>query len=427
LRQENLAHRAKILERLGAVESSQNLQPDWRLIAGVLREAPLEWRRLHPVDREAGRAGQQQFDAALARLQASLGAWHEANASDKRALILRAKHLVTQEDGREAVDAVKRLQSAWKDCGQAPRDQEQALWNEFRAQCDAIFQRRRQAYVDHAAGLEAGKTKALALCEEVERAAELTGPGLLETAGKISDWRTAFAALDELPRADAAGLEARFERALDLCLTRIAEQHARDSSASFTNLLEAGRLVRVYEWAVMENADAGECEAYKRAALAFMEGVPRWPRGGLQTVKDTLAKVESAGSGTGADDREKSLRLLCIRGEIEREIPSPAEDEALRREYQVQRLMQGMGQGMHSSDSDWDARGLDWIRIGAISPALHSALQERFLRCWSLRRVAAAMPPIRRDERAADREGLSSGTGRGRRGERDRSNFSPGR
>jgi Domain of Unknown Function (DUF349) len=427
LRRQNLEHRAAIVERLTAFELSQNVEhPDWRLIASVLREAPLEWRRHHPVDREAGRAIQQDFDAATGRLQSRLGAWHEANAAEKQALIKRARHLLGQEDGREAVDAVKRLQIAWKETGQAPRDQDQSLWNEFRELCDAVYQRRQQAYVDHAAGLEASRAKALMLCEEVERAAELIGPALLAAAGNIPEWRAAFDALDEMPRLEAKDLKVRFERALDLCLTRIAAQHARDANMSFTNLIEAGRHVCAFEWAAMENADPAVRETFKQAALAFIESVPRWPRGGLQAVKDALAQAESA-PGAGADDRERALRTLCIRSEIESEIASPAEDDALRREYQVQRLMQQMGQGIHSSDGDWDARGLEWIRIGALSPLVHSDLQERFLRCWSTRRVDAAQPSFRQHDAAVDREGSPNRAGQGRRSVRDRSKISPGR
>jgi hypothetical protein len=427
LRNQNLEHRMKVLERLAAFETSQNVEhPDWRLIASVLREAPLEWRRYHPMDREPGRAIQQDFDAAMGRLQSRLGAWHESNVADKQALIKRARQLLVQEDSREAMDAVKRLQMTWKETGQGPRDQDQSLWNEFREQCDAVYQRRQQAYADYAAGLEASKAKALVLCEEAERAAEFTGPALLEVAGKVPEWRAAFDALDEMPRLEAKDLKVRFERALDLCLSRIAEQHARDAKMSFTNLLEAGRHVRIYEWALMENADSTDRETFKQAARSFIESVPRWPRGGLQTVKDALAKAEST-PGAGADAREKALRILCIRSEIECEFPSPADDDALRREYQVQRLTQQMGQGINSSDGDWDARGLEWSRIGAVSPLLHDALQERFLRCWSMRPIDAARPPFRHEDAAADRKGSPNRAGQGRGNGRDRFKASPRR
>ena len=92
----------------------------------MLREAPLEWRSHSPVERDAARALQPEFDAAIGRLQAVLNAWYERNVAGKRALIDGARQLLDLEDGREAVDTVKRLQAQWKDIGPAPREQEQS-------------------------------------------------------------------------------------------------------------------------------------------------------------------------------------------------------------------------------------------------------------------------------------------------------------
>ena len=381
LRQENLENRKAVLERLTAFETTQNGENmDWRLLASVLREAPQEWRRYFPVDREVSRAVQGDFDASMGRLQARLDAWHESNVADKQSLVKRARQLLTQEDSREAIEAVKRLQILWKETGVAPRDQDQSLWSEFRELCDAVYKKRQQAYAEYTAALEANKVNAVALCEEAERVAAFSGTALLEGRAQISEWRTAFDALDEMPRAEARGLQDRFERALDLCKAKMAQQHVRDAEQSFTNLFEAGRRIQAYEWAVARNAEASERETLKQAAETFIASVQHWPKGGLQAVKETLAKAGSM-ADVDSEAREKALRTLCIRCEIQSETPTPPEDEALRREYQVQRLMQGIGQGSHAEDGDWDAMMLEWIRIGAVSPAVHESLQGRFMRC----------------------------------------------
>ena len=57
------------------------------------------------------------------------------------------------------------------------RDQAQALWDEFRGLCDAVYQRREQAYTQYAAGLEAAKAQAVALCEQVEQAGSVVDRG----------------------------------------------------------------------------------------------------------------------------------------------------------------------------------------------------------------------------------------------------------
>ncbi len=417
LRQGNLEQRKVLLERLTAFEATQHGEnPDWRLLASVLREAPREWRQYFPVDREANRVVQGDFDASMGRLQSRLDAWYESNVADRQSLIKRARHVLTQEDSREAIEAVKRLQVLWKETGPAPRDQDQLLWSEFRELCDAVYQKRQQAYAEYTAALEANQVKAAALCQEAERIAGSSGTVLLEGGAKIPELRTAFDALDEMPRSEARGLQDRFERALDRCEAAILQQHAQDAERSVENLFEAAGRVQAYARAVARNAEASEQETLKQAAEAFIAGVEHWPKGGLQAVKETLANagVESEADGAA---RVKALRTLCIRAEILSETLTPPEDEVLRREYQVQRLMQGMGQGSHADDGDWDAMVLEWIGIGAVSPAVHESLQSRFLSCRSKRPVRSPQrSTFRFDDGADDRKGHESRGGQVRRG-----------
>jgi len=428
LRQENLQNRKAVLERLIAYEAAWNEEnPDWRLLASVLREAPREWRRYSPVDRDAGRIAQADFDASMGRLQAKLDAWHERNLADKQALIGRARQLLAQEDSREAIEAVKRLQILWKGTSPATREQEQSLWNEFRELCDAVYQRRQQAYAEYTAGLDANKSRAQALCEEAERAAESTGPAVLAGAARIPEWRAAFDALGEMPRAEARGLQDRFERALDRCRVQLAQQHLRDAEQAFTDLIEAGRRIQAYEWAVAQNAVASDREVLKQIAETFVAGVRHWPKGGLQAVQEALAKAGAA-SDAGVEDREKALRTLCIRCEILSETATPPEDEALRREYQVQRLMQGMGQGTHVGDGDWDAMALQWVRIGAVSPPVYENLLGRFMRCRAKRPLRDPQPPVfPTGDGADDRLGDDNRAGRARSRGRDGSRFAAAR
>ena len=422
LRQQNLDKRKAVLERLIAFEATQSGDnPDWRLLASVLNDAPKEWRRYFPVDREAGRIPQEEFEGSMGRLQAKLDAWHERNVADKQSLIKRARFLLTQEDSREAIDAVKRLQLLWKETGPAPVAQSQSLWNEFREVCDAVYQKRQQAYAEYTSGLEANKLKAVALCEEAERVAALSGVPLLEGTAKIPEWRSAFDALDEMPRTEARGLHDRFERAIDLCRARVAEQQLRDTEQSFTNLFEASRSVNAYERAVLQGTESSDRETLKQSAENFIAGVRQWPKEGLRAIKDSLAQ---AGSGADVDlsAREKALRLLCVRGEIQSEMSTPAEDEALRREHQVQRLMQGMGQGVSADHEEWNAMALEWIRIGAVAPDLHDSLRERFMRSWKKRPTLSSAPATFPDAGADHRKSQDGRPGKTRRDGRERLN-----
>lgn len=390
IRRDNLQARKALVERVQAFEASHNeADPDWRLLARVLREAPQEWRRHFPVEREAGRAVQGEFDAAIERLQTRLAGWHNQNVDAKQSLIKRARHLLTLEEGREAIDAIKRLQIQWKETGGAPREQEQSLWSEFREVCDSIFQKRQQAFADHAAGLETAKASAVALCAEIETYASASSLNPVEARAKIAEWRAAFVAVGELPRADARALRDRFDRAVGLCEAEMARLRERDARQSLEQLFEACKRVHAYGLAVARGAEATERETLKQAAEDYIAAVPQWPKGALPLIKDSLSKAATS-SAAAIPANEKALRLLCIRAEIHTESATPPEDESLRREYQVQRLMRGMGQGVSAQESDWDAMALEWVKIGCVDPTVHEALMQRFVRSRPAKKAGRA-------------------------------------
>ena len=381
IRQANLAKRKEVLDRLCAFESAQSGEhPDWRMVTTVLREAPLEWQRAFPVDRAAARAVQDEFDACLHRLQARLDAWYAQNAADKRSLIQRARQLLTKEDSRDAVEAIKRLQLQWKGTGAVQRELEQNLWLEFREQCDAIFQKRQQAETEYTAGLETNKAKAAALCEEAEQAGALSGSALLEGAARIPEWRAAFETLGEMPRGGQRAVRDRFERAIELVQKAVIRQRVLAKEQSFIDLLESARRINAYGWAVAHAAASSDLKTLKEAAETFISGVQHWPKGGAQALKDAWAKAESA-VGLDAPAAEIALRTLCIRAEILAERATPPEDQILRREYQVQRLVEHMGQGRETATDELDALALEWARIGPTPVQTHEALLQRLLHC----------------------------------------------
>jgi hypothetical protein len=299
--------------------------------------------------------------------------------AEKQSLIRRAQLVAGQADGREAAEAVKRLQALWKDVGFAPRDTEQALWAEFRAACDAVFQKKQQAEDEFRAGLAAHQIAAAALCEAAERAAQLSGSELFKEAGRVAEWQAAFEAVGELPRTEARSLKARFERAIDSCRLRVQQQKEADAKQAYADLFEAGQKIREAECALLRGTETGEGEALRRAAEEFIAAVPAWPAGGAAAAKQRLTNL-AAVANADALARERELRMLCVRAEILKEQATPAEDEALRREYQVKRLMQGMGQGRAGEDGDWRALVMEWLRIGAIDRRRHEELEERFRR-----------------------------------------------
>jgi hypothetical protein len=378
VRQENLQRREALLARLAAFEAGHNWeQPDWRMVIRALRESKQQWRQYSPVDRAAGKALQERFSALITSLQGRLDAQYAQNVKEKQGLIERARQLVAGEDSHQAIDAVKDLQQKWKAVGPVPREADHPLWEEFRQHCDAVFQKRQQEFADYTAGLQTNKSNAINVCEELEKIGALSGPELLQGARKLPDLRAAFEAAGEFPRGDARGLRGRFERALGRCEESVAQQQARDAERSWNDLFEAASRVRAYRLAVARQADVSAQDALRQAAESYVASVEHWPRGGLEAIKDELARE-------GCSDvaaNEVALKMLCIRAEILTDRPTPPEDLQLRREYQVQRLIQSMGQGIAADEAQLDTMAIEWVAVGPTEEAAYERLLNRFRTC----------------------------------------------
>lgn len=378
VRQDNLQHREAVLSQLSAFEAQHNWeQPDWRAVINLLRESKQEWRRHSAVDRKPGKAQEQAFDALTASLQERLDAEYARNLKQKELLIERARALLAGDDIRKAIDEIKQLQQKWQAVGPVPREVDQRLWAEFRQHCDAVFQKRQQESVAHAATLDSNKAQAMALCEQVEKIAALEGAELLEATKTLTELRSAFAALGEFPRAETRALRDRFERALDRCKAAVARQQARDAERSWSDLFAAVQQVHAYRLAVARGQDAQQLADLKAAADTFIAAVPRWPRKGLDAIRQALADTRS----TDLAANEKALRTLCIRAEMLTETPTPPGDQALRREIQLQRLVQNIGQGARGDGSNLDDMTIEWVSIGPVDAAVYEPLLQRFRHC----------------------------------------------
>jgi len=399
IRRANLDSRKRVLERVMAFEAGIDAeQPDHPLIARVLREAPRDWRRHAPVNRDAGRPIEAEFYRALDRLRARVTAWHSRNAADKQALIARAQQLATAGDTALAVDEVKCLQTQWKTTGPVPHSQSEALWVEFRTLCNAVYERRQRAFAEQSAALELAKVQAVALCGQIEQSMRQSPADRQSGQALLREWQAAFAAIGELPRTEARSLRERFQRAMSGYEALLAGLEQRAIDAVETHVRTAAKHVRAYQRAVSECATDAEREALRIAADAFMAGVPRWPnKGTREALRQALVRTDSAEFATEDDAaRELALRTLCVHAEILSAAATPPEDAGLRREHELELLRQGLGQAGRVDDRAWEAMRLEWLGISAVAPGVHDELERRFVQCLAQRRPSGtAQPPPR--------------------------------
>ncbi len=381
VRQQNQARREELLERLAAFAAQQSgEQPDWSLIRQVIFEARAEWQQYAPVDQAVVKPLQARFHALLHDLQARLAAEYARNVQAKRDIIARAGELATLEDTRQAIEEAKSLQRSWKSVGPVPRAQDNALWEAFRRNCDAVFERSSQAWAAHGAALEASQARASGLCEELERIAGLAGEPLVSAVKQVDELHAEFDAL-ELPRASARALGQRFRQAADRYAQAMRRHREEAARRSWTDLFDAAARVRAYALATVLDRSPDEREALRASATAAMAELEHAPKGMRAALAQQVEEIATGNVGADLAANEAALRLLCVRAELLTDAPTPEEDLPLRREYQMQRLVASMGRGERPAPSDLDDLASAWIAVGPVETALHDALFARFERC----------------------------------------------
>jgi hypothetical protein len=258
---------------------------------------------------------------------------------------------------RHAVDVLRDLQHRWQEHARAvplERKAEQALWQRFRAACDALFARRKEQA--HAADSERRAHEAAkeALCARLESSAPEATPA---TAGKLlreaaAEWQ----AIGPVPRAHEARIEKRYHAAI------AAVQHHADVARRAATLALAGavrdklRLIQALE-AALVNPDAQtnpqDWRARWDALLPLEGGHEAILHARFEAALGALEGERAAYAHKLEANRERLLHDL-LRLEIAAGIDSGAEFARERLKLQVEvlqsSLKSGQKPGAHASE-----------------------------------------------------------------------------
>ncbi|GAA0787377.1 DUF349 domain-containing protein [Marinobacterium sediminicola] len=302
-REFNLAQRQQICTQLRTYLHQMDWnQADWPAVEAVSRAAREEWRRYTPVDRAPGKPLQQEFNTLLRELDHHIKEHRQHCADIKEQLIARAVELAEAEDINAAADEAKQLQKLWKAAGPTFRSRERALWQAFREACDQIF-------------------------------------------GRLKETRKE---------------EARHQR-------KQASEQARQPLADVAvDALQ--RLAVLAEQAEEELANNGSSETL---ATLLTEAITGPSPGDFwrERIGQRLEAIRLISAGTRSIEQQlvlsdRQARELCIRLEILLGVPSPESDEALRMEYQMERLNQALAQqDDEPTPAALQALELEWLTL----------------------------------------------------------------
>ena len=383
---------ATAADPMAALRRMRELSVEWKAVASAPRDrAEALWNRFRAAS-EAVRAHFEPLRAQRATEQAE-------HLTRKVALCERAEALRESTDWIATADALKELQAEWKTVGPAPRRDEQAVWERFRAACNAFFTRRQDDLKRRKDEWTVNLEKKEALIVRAEALVESTDPdkAFVELKGLQAEWKTigpvrkskseqvwqrfrtaADKVFDRYRNRDAQALADRVSRRETIC-TEVEALAARGGAlAEESGLLEKVRSLRT-GWqqagALPRDSARALTDRFDQALGAIVAASPA-------TFRHTELDV---------DANRRQLELLCERVEklVSREpvgagAASPVATLAtqLREALAANTIGGRVDEESRWKNSEYEVRGAQdaWRQVGFVPEASAAPLTARFQR-----------------------------------------------
>lgn len=357
---------------------------DWKSVAHFLNELKQAWRESGNVDRKH----KQRLDAMFNTLYQSLS--QPLDLQRKTEIDLREQLIqqVTAIDSarRDAVDQLKQLQTRWQERALAlplRRKEEQQLWEEFRAACDALFTQRKATIGQIDEERKSNLVTKLAICERVEQVIALTErqdrSQLQQLLREVTQsWRETGA----VPRNEDDAIEKKFQAICSQLKHQIEQAREGDAQAARHQLQSKFDLCQQ-----VERQLSGSLEQSK---LSLAKWVADWNHLSQKKVVLTLLdqtlnrrfaawmQAVESGDENYADQLSANAEIagkIILQLEILNGIDSPAELSRLRLQMQVDVLQETLKSGNKHSAS------LEQLqRLYSIPAVLELSQQQRVAR-----------------------------------------------
>lgn len=380
---------ALVDEAQAEIARLQGDNADWKHVSATVQRLRTAWSHLGAVDRKEKKRLDGLFSEALTTLQRPLENQRKVEVAVREQLIEEVHKLDPNE--RHAVDMLRELQSRWQEHARAlplERKAEQALWQRFRAACDALFAARKEHA--HAADSERRTHEAAkeALCARLEAAAPDATPS--NVARLLREAAAEWQAIGPVPRAHEARIEGRYQAAVAQVQAQVAQVRRAADTVLAGVVRDKLRLIQALETALTDPASNGGTHMQGddwRARWAALTPVDGGYEPILQKRFDAaLAALEGDRTAYARLLQENQPRLLndLLRLEIAAGIDSGAEFARDRLRLQVEVLQSSLKSGQKPGGNTAELRALLAL------PALADVRTETRIECLMLRQPKAA-------------------------------------
>jgi hypothetical protein len=282
-RQAATARKQELVEEVEKIAESST---QWKAAGDRLRAILDEWKTIKGVDRKTDDVLWKRFSKARDTFNRRRGSHfaeldrQRATAKERKQELVRiAEELSDSDDWGDTAARYRELMTEWKAAGRAPKEADDALWQQFRAAQDKFFSRRSAVFDERDAELvENGKRKDALLVE-----AEKINPADLDNArAQLHRIQERWDEIGKVPRDRIRELEGR--------LRTIEEKvrHAADAQWRKTDPEAEARAAQFRERVEQFEAQAAKARAAgdKRRAEQAEAQAAQW--------REWLAAAENA-------------------------------------------------------------------------------------------------------------------------------------
>lgn len=151
---ENLKLKKALCEKVEEIANTENAKAkDWNHNVKMIQELQDEWRTIGTVPKQNNTEIYRRFRKgcdAFFKNKRDFYKHHKSeqmvNFERKKALLESAISLKDSEDWKNTSSEFVALQKEWKNIGPVPRKYSEKIWNQFRATCDAFFERKKEHF-----------------------------------------------------------------------------------------------------------------------------------------------------------------------------------------------------------------------------------------------------------------------------------------
>ncbi|WP_425391077.1 DUF349 domain-containing protein [Ekhidna sp.] len=215
-KEDNLKKKERLLEQLREIvdgeESSESINS--------VRELQSEWKKVGPVPGAMNKTLWANYNALLDRYYDNRSIYFELKDLDrkknmklKEELCEKAEALAAMDDLKTAIIQLNDLHEEYKHIGPVPKENQEPLWQRFKAASDAIYAKRKEYFEHLKEEFEKNLVKKEALIKEVEAFTQFNSDRITEWNAKtkeILEIQKKWEAIGGVPREKAKATNKSF-------------------------------------------------------------------------------------------------------------------------------------------------------------------------------------------------------------------------